>query len=104
MSSIPLPVYSAVLFFLGGVLLLHLHRSRQNRQYELPDCAAYLASHGMAEPVCHRCNGTMLGESGLRHDRDPERLMRCLHCETMLYRFHRSDIPDEDADWAPLKR
>ena len=104
MNGVPWPIYGALLFFLGCILLLRLHSERQSRQHALPGRTDYLVLHSMTEPACYHCGGIMLGELGLRSERDSERLMRCLHCGTTLYRFQRSDIPSEDANWVPLRR
>ncbi|MDP2170288.1 MAG: hypothetical protein Q8J96_07680 [Rhodocyclaceae bacterium] len=97
MSTIPLPLYVAFFFFLGGALLLNLHHRYQNKQRALPARDQYLAAHHLAEPICHVCGSGRLAERGLTHGEDERRIFSCLDCKEMLFQERRAADVDEDS-------
>ena len=96
MSTIPLPLYVAFFFFLGGALLLNLHHRYQNKQRALPARDQYLVTHHLAEPACHACGSDRLAESGLTHGEDERRIISCHDCKEMLFQDRRAVSGDED--------
>ncbi|MFA7607859.1 MAG: hypothetical protein WCY08_14870 [Rhodocyclaceae bacterium] len=100
MTNIPLPIYIAVFFFLGGTIVLDVHRRYQNRLRNLPALEDYLRQHAQQQACCHACSGSELKEWGLTHGTDRQRVVVCARCSTLLYRYRNDDLPDEDADWS----
>lgn len=96
MSTIPLPLYVAFFFFLGGALILSLHHRYQNKQRALPARDQYLLTHHLDEPVCHVCGSDRLAERGLTHGEDERRIFSCLDCKEMLFQDRRAVSGDED--------
>jgi len=97
MTSIPLPLYVAFFFFLGGALILNLFHRYQNKQRALPARDQYLADHNLAAPVCHACGSARIAERGLTHGEDERRIFSCDDCKEMLFQDRRAAIGDEDS-------
>lgn len=97
MTSIPLPLYVAFFFFLGGALILNLFHRYQNKQRALPARDQYLDAHQLDEPVCHVCGSLRLAERGLTHGEDERRIFSCLDCKAMLFQDRRAATGDEDS-------
>ncbi len=96
MLNIPLPIYVAFFFFLGCMLLLELHMHYRRKQEELPALNVFLTEHQMAEPACHACGSHEFKEIGLLHSDDPNRIVSCNTCNTLLYRFERPELEAAD--------
>lgn len=96
MTTILLPLYVAFFFFLGGALVLNMHHRYQNKQRALPVRDQYLATHHLAEPVCHACGSVRLAESGLTHSEDERRIISCHDCKEMLFQDRHAVSGDED--------
>nr|MBL8457706.1 hypothetical protein [Zoogloeaceae bacterium] len=96
MNNIPLPVIVAVLFFLGGALVMELHHRFQQRQRALPERDDYIRDHGQHTPACVACGASALNESGCSHAEDSRRIVRCAQCRTMLFQFQRAEAAEAD--------
>jgi hypothetical protein len=98
MTSIPLPLYVAFFFFLGGALILNLHHRYQNKQRALPARDQYLADHNLAALACHACGSARLAERGLTHGEDERRIFSCVDCKEMLFQDRRiADVEESPA-------
>lgn len=92
MLNIPLPIYVAFFFFLGSMLLLELHMRYRRKQENLPALESFLTEHQLTEPACNACGCSELTEIGLLHAGDPNRIVSCGQCKTLLYRFERPEL------------
>ena len=99
MTSIPLPIFVAVFFFLGGALILELHHRYQEKMRALPLRDDFMARHAQTAPNCHCCGSASLDEKGLSHGNDRNRVVSCAQCHTLLYRVVDLARGDTDDDW-----
>lgn len=87
MLNISLPIYVAFLFFLGSMLLLALHMRYRRKQENLTLLDEYLSSHALQKPSCTACGSENMHEIGFLHSDDPEHIVSCGQCKTLLYRY-----------------
>lgn len=94
MFNIPLPIYIAFVFFLGGALIMELHHRYRKKLHALPAREEYLAQHGIAHPRCHACGSEDLHEDGCSHGEDTRRIVNCKACKQLLFQFQRDRSED----------
>ncbi|HQZ03201.1 MAG TPA: hypothetical protein PL024_03610 [Thauera sp.] len=86
-----LPTLFLMGLFLFGWLLLYAHQRREKQKRNLPLREDFLASHGKSAPACHACGKDQLKDDGLGSGDDTRRIVSCLACDTLLYRYERPE-------------
>ncbi|MDX9718094.1 MAG: hypothetical protein RBT67_12030 [Thauera sp.] len=92
MTDVPLPILFIMgVFFTFWLILRKFHRIEQAKR-ALPDLNGYLYANEQTEARCKACDSTELKDEGLTHGKDERRIVSCVRCKTLLYRF---DPPEE---------
>ena len=53
----------------------------------------FLASQGKSVPACHACGKDELKDDGLASGNDEQRIVSCVSCNTLLYRYELAPEP-----------
>ena len=93
-----LPTLFLMAVFLFAWLLLYAHQLSEKKKRELPLREDFLASHGQSVPACHACGKDDLKDDGLGSGNDERRIVSCVGCDTLLYRYERAPEPEPEPE------
>ena len=89
-----LPTLFLMTVFLIAWLVLYAHQRNERKKRELPLRGDFLASQGKSVPACHACGKDDLKDDGLGSGDDVRRIVSCVACNTLLYRYERAPEPE----------
>ena len=92
-----LPTLFLITVFLIACLVLYAHQRNESKKRELPLREDFLASQGKSVPACHACGKDELKDDGLASGNDEQRIVSCVSCSTLLYRYERAPQPEPAA-------
>ena len=89
-----LPTLFLMTVFLIAWLVLYAHQRNERKKRELPLREDFRARPGTSGPACHACGKDELPDDGLASGNDEQRIVSCVSCNTLLYRYERAPEPE----------